>query len=147
MNSELQPRHRREITINSDWTMLVSAGILLIVVSAFLIIEARNFVLGHVSKTVSFTTLICVPFGFLVAFSLGPKLKLMKVAILMVGTAIASRFTLHYLHTSVSVQHFAAVGGSIVNQIALTIILIAEVQWLRSVIRWVPTSNSGDVDS
>lgn len=133
--------HKREITIDSNWITTIAMALGLVFIGWALISEIRNLVFDHVEKPVSLITLVLVPYLFLLAFSV--RMKSWTIALGLVGTGVAARVSSNYLHASPGVQHVAATGASIVNQIALTMILVVIVQWFRSVVRWNQSSEPG----
>jgi uncharacterized membrane protein len=147
MNQETPSKRLWEITIDSDWIMTIGMAMVLVFCSWQLIREARHLVFGNLGEKVMLTqvidkikTVLYVVYFFLFAFSF--RAKPVKLAFLLLGTDMAIRVALHYLHSSATVQHSAAVAGSITRQVAFTIIFIAIIQWFRSVVRWVSPSPS-----
>jgi hypothetical protein len=152
MNQKAASKRAWEITVDSNWIMTVGMVALLIFFGWQLIGEARDLVFGNLTEQVLFThvidkigRVILVVYCLLFAFSF--RALHVRVAFILLGTATALRFSLSYLHLSPAVFHFAAVGGSIADQIALTIILFAIVQWFKSVVRWIPPNKSGEAKS
>ena len=143
---------KREITIDSNWIMMVGMAVLLICCGWQLIREASNLVFGNLAEQVLYThvidkigRVIFVVYCLLFAFSF--QALHLRVAFILLGTAAVVRFSLSYLHVSPAALHFAAVGDSIADQIALTIILFAIVQWFKSVVRWIPPNKSREAKS
>ena len=140
--------HKPEITIDSNWIETIMMAVVLVFCGWQLIREARHLAFGNLGEQVMMTqvfdkiqTAIYVVYCFLFAFSL--RAKPVKLAFLLLGTDMAIRVTLHYLHSSATMQHAAAVVGSIARQVAFTILLVAIIQWFRSVVRRVSSSNPG----
>jgi hypothetical protein len=135
---------KREITINSNWIITVGMALLFPICGALLIWNIRSLLFERVDHSFSPTYLISAVYYFLFAYSF--PAKSLKVAFLLLGTDMVIRVALHYLHASNAVQHAAAVGGSLFNQIALTIILVAIVHWFRSVVHWTRLTEDGAPD-
>ena len=114
-------------------------AVLLVIVGAMLIWKIRVLAFGVVTDHVSLLSIITVVYCFIFAYSIPGRF--VKTALVLLGTETACRLMLRYAHASLSVRHAASVGGSIVDQIALTIILVAILQWFRSVVRRTPPSN------
>jgi hypothetical protein len=129
------------ITIDSDRIFTVEMVILLVIVGAMLIWKIRVLAFGVVIDHVSLLSIIIVVYCFIFAFSIPGKF--VKTALCLLGTETACRLILRYAHASPSVRHAASVGGSIVDQIALTIILIVILQWFKSVVHWTPSIPEG----
>lgn len=143
---------RREITIDSDWITTVGMALLLVFCVWQLIREGRHLVFDRLAGEVLLTqitdkirTVLVVICYFLAAFSLWPHS--VKLGGLLLGTDIVVRVALHYFNASTSVQHSAAVAGSIARQVALVLFVFAIVQWFKSVVSRVPPSNPGVSDS
>jgi hypothetical protein len=143
---------KREITIDSNWIMTVGMAVLLVFCGWQLIREVRDLVVGNLAEQVWFApaidkigTVILAVYCLLFAFSF--QALHVRVAFILLGTAAAVRFSLSFLHVSPAALHFAAIGGSIADQIALMILLFAIVQWFKSVVRWIPPNKSGEAKS
>jgi hypothetical protein len=143
---------KREITIDSNWILTVGMAVLLVFCGWQLIREARDLVFGNLAEQASFNpviskigTVILAVYCLLSAFSF--QALHVRVAFILLGTAAVVRFSLSYLHASHAALYLTAVGGSIADQIALTIILFAIVQWFKSVVRWISPNKSGEAKS
>ncbi len=141
-----------EITIDSNWIVTIGMALLLVFCGWQLIREVRHLVNGDLVEQIILThvfdkisAVIYVVYCFLFAFSFSAKS--VKLAFVLLGTDKVIRVALHYFHSSATMQHSAAVAGSIARQIAFTIIFVAIIQWFRSVVRWVSPSNTGVADS
>jgi hypothetical protein len=152
MNQETTSKRLWEITIDSDWIMIIGMAVVLVFCGWQLIREARYLVFGNLGEEVLVThlfgkiqTVLYVAYFFLFAFSF--RAKPVGLAFLLLGTDMVIRVALHYLHSSATMQHSAAVAGSIARQVAFSMILVAIIQWFRSVVRWVSLSNPGVPDS
>ncbi len=142
---------KQEIAIDSNWIVTVGMALLLVFCGWQLIWEARHLVFGNLADQIilaqvfdKISAVIYVVYCFLFVFSF--PAKSVKLAFVLLGTDKVIRVALHYLHSSATMQHSAAVAGSIARQIAFTIILVAIIQWFRSVVRWVSPSNPGVAD-
>ena len=144
MNQKAQTRRFGEITINSNWIMTPGMAVGLVVCGVFLTWEIRDLVFDNVHRRVPLATVVGTVYCFLLAYSV--REKSWKIALVLFGTGSAGRIISSYFHASSSLQHSADVVGSAAHQIALTIILVAIVQWFRSVIRWIPPSHPGAAD-
>ena len=140
--------HKQEITVDSNWIVTIGMALVLVFCGWQVIRDARYLLFGDLSEEVMLThvfdkisTFIYGVYCFLFAFSFRPKS--VKVAFLLLGTDMAIRVALHYHHSSVAMQHSAAIAGCIARQVAYTVILVAIIQWFRSVVRWVSPSNPG----
>jgi hypothetical protein len=141
-----------EVTVNSNWIMATGMAVVLVFCSWQFVREVRDLVFGSLAEQVSFPQLsdkigagiaVVYPFLFACAF----RATHVRVAFVLLGTTAASRFLLTYVHASPSMLRSAAIGGSIANQIALTIIVFAIVQWFKSVVRWIPPPKPGGAKS
>ncbi|MGA7291009.1 MAG: hypothetical protein WBW53_23455 [Terriglobales bacterium] len=130
-----------EITVDSNWITTTGMALLLVLGGGALIHEIRNLLSDALDKPISFCTIVLTPCLFLAA--LGEKKISLKIAFVLWGTRVAARVSSSCLHDYPGVQHFTAAGGSIANQIAFTIILVAIVQWFRSVVRWNRSAEQG----
>jgi hypothetical protein len=130
-----------EITVDSNWITTIAMALLLVLGGCALIHEIRNLLSDALDKPISFSTIFLAPCLFLAAF--GEKKKTLKIAFILWGTSVVARVSSSYLHASPGVQHFTATDASIANQIAFTIILVAIVQWFRSVVRWNQSPEQG----
>ena len=152
MNQEAPSKRMREITIDSNWIVTVGMALLLVFCGWQLIREARHLVFGNLAEQVSLTqvsgkisavTYVVYCFLFVFLFSA----QSVKLAFVLLGTDNVIRVALYYFHSSATMQHSAAVAGSTARQVAFAIILVAMIQWFRSVVRWVSPSNPGVADS
>ena len=130
------------ITVNSDWIMTLEMAALFVIVGAILIWKIRGLAFGVASEHVSLLSIITVVYCFIFAFSIPGKF--VKAAFVLLGTETASRLLLKYLHAPSSVRHAAGIGGSVLDQVALTIFLVAIAQWFKSVVHRAPPSTTGD---
>jgi hypothetical protein len=124
---------KREITIDSNWIMTVGMVSLFVVCSSLLVWTIRNRWFERVDGPVSLIFLFGAVYYFLFAYSFPSKS--LKVAFLLLGTQTVVRGALQYLYASTNAQHVAAIAASIVRAIAFAIILMAIVDWFRSVTR------------
>ena len=139
---------RREITIDSDWITIFVMALLLGFCCWQLLREGHHLVFGSLAGTILLTqfidkarTAIMVVCYFLGVFLPWPMS--VKLGGLLLGIDIVVRIALHYLGASTSVQHPAAVAGSIARQVALALFIFAIVQWFKSVVRRAPPVNPG----
>ena len=140
-----------EITVDSNWIMTIGTALLFAFIAFLLGWNIRDFLFDRVDYRVlqgvhngwldTLTYVIGAAYSFMFAYSF-PR-KHLKVAFLLLGTEYTVRFAIEYLHVAVGMHHSAAVAGSIARQVAFTIILVAIIQWFKSVVRWTPPSNSG----
>lgn len=146
MKAETKTRspHAWKITVESDWATTVGAAALLIVCGLLLAREIDHFIWGHLRRPVpiyrGFWSIwskvfeaIAAIYGFIFAFTFTNNS--VKIACLLMGIELSSFVLLSCFHTPPAALHIAAVGGSVVRQIALAIFCVALAQWLRSVIR------------
>jgi hypothetical protein len=143
---------RREITVDSSWIKTIVMGVVLLLCVWQLIREAHRLVFDSLTGEIlltqvidKVTTALFVVCCFLAAFSLWAKS--VKLAFLLLGTDMVVRVALHYFDASTTVQHSAAIAGSIARQIALALAIFAIAQWFRSVVRWTFPSDHGVGDS
>jgi len=140
-----------EITIDSDWITTIMMTILFIICALSLAREIRRVALGHfygpARLRISFWSIWNKIFGvigaiyfFIFAFTF-PK-KSAKVASVLMGTDLAVYALLSCFPISLTVSHIVAVIGSAVRQIALVIYCMAIIEWFKSLVRWVPQSDS-----
>jgi hypothetical protein len=144
-----------EITVDSNWIMMLGMVLLFAFIAFLLGWSIRNLLFDKVDYRVLqgarngwLDTLTCVigaAYSFMFAYSFPGKH--LKVAFLLLGTEYTVRFAIEYLHVAAGVHHSAAVAGSIGRQVAFAIILVAIIQWFRSAVRWVSPSNPGVADS
>jgi hypothetical protein len=138
-----------EITIDSNWIMAIAMAVLLVACGVLLIREIGHLIMGNVVDKpplsnhflTNVSNVMVAVFFFVLAFE--SRAKLEKIACVLLGTDFAGRLILDYLHVSTRLQHFATTTGSVLRQIAFTILLVAILQWFKSVVRWIPPSNSG----
>ncbi len=143
---------KREITIDSNWIMTVGMAFLFLFCTWQLIRDARYLALGNLSEQVLFAhvidkigIIILAVYCFLFVFSF--QALHVRLALILLGTAAVVRLSLSYLHVSPATLHVANIGDFVADQVALTIIAFAIVQWLKSVIHWIPLSKTGEVKS
>jgi hypothetical protein len=143
---------KREITIDSNWITTIGMALLVVFCGWQLIREAHRLVFDSLAGPVLLTqlidkigTAIVVVCYFLAAFSLWPRP--VRIAGPLLGTDLVIRVVLHYFRASTTVQHSAAVAGSIARQIALVLVIFAIAQWFKSVVRWTVCSEYGVSDS
>ncbi|SRR6266446_208091 len=130
------------ITIDSDRIFTLEMAALLLIVGAMLTWNIRVLAFGVVTEDISLLSIITVVYCLIFALSIPGKF--VKTALILLGTETACRLILKYVTaSSPSVRHVASVGGTIVDQIALTIILIAILQWFKSVVHWTPSIPEG----
>jgi hypothetical protein len=151
MNQQVPGKSGWEITVDSNWIMTIGMVLLFAFIAFLLGWSIRDLLFGKVDYGVSqdvrngwfdtVTYVIGAVYYFLFAYSFPGKH--LKVAFLLLGTECTVRFALAYLHVAAGVHHSAAVAGSIARQVAFTIILVAIIQWFRSVVRWNPSSEPG----
>jgi hypothetical protein len=144
-----------EITIDSNRIMTIGMGLLFAFIAFLLGWSIRDLLFDKLDHEVlqrvrngwldTFTYLIGAAYSFLFAYSF-PR-KHLKVAFLLLGAQYLALAVVFYLHAETNVQHSAVIAGAIASQIAYTIILVAIIQWFRSVVRWVSLSNPGGPDS
>jgi hypothetical protein len=140
-----------EITIDSDWIMTIGMVLLFAFIAFLLGWNIRNLLFDKVdyrflqgARNVWFDALTCVlgaVYSFVFAYSF--RGKHLKAAFSLLAVQYTVRFTIEYLHIAVGMHHSAALAGSIACQAAYAIILVAIVQWFKSVARWTPPSSSG----
>jgi uncharacterized membrane protein len=140
-----------EITIDSNWIVTIGVVLLFAYVAFLLGWSIRDVLFDKVDYRVlqgarngwldSLPYVIGAAYSFAFAY-LFPG-KHLKVAFLLLGTEYTVRFAIEYLHVAAGVHHSAAVVGSIARQVAFTIILVAIIQWFKSVVRWISPSNPG----
>jgi hypothetical protein len=143
--------HSWEITVDSNWIMTIGMALLFAFVAFLLGWSIRNLLFDKVDYRVlqsvrigwldALTYVIGAVWPFMFAYWLPGKH--LKVAFLLLGTEYTVRFAIEYLHVAAGLHHSAAVAGSIARQVAFTIILVAIIQWFRSVVRWNPSSETG----
>ena len=144
--------HSWEITIDSDWITAVLMAVFLLACGTLLISEITHFAWGSVVErslvsrdlfrnVINAMTSLCF---FMAVFTALPKL--FKISSLLMGVDFAGRLVLGYFHVSNHLQHFTAIAGSALRQIALTLALVAILQWFKTVTRWVPRTDSGTED-
>lgn len=141
---------RWEITIDSNWIMTVGMALLFAFVVIQLTWSIRDLLFDRavpdLSRTMDLVTYaVGVVYSFLFAYSFPGKH--VKVAFLLLGANYTAAIVLHYVRASASLEHSAAVIGSIGRQVAFAILLLAIAQWFKSVVRWVPPSDHGGPDS
>jgi len=141
-----------EITIDSNWVETIVMAVFLVLCGWQLIREGRHLVFDRLAGTVLLTQFIDkVCTGLLVVCCyLGvflPWPRSVKLGGLLLGTDIVVRVALPYFGASTTVQHSAAVAGSIARQVALVLFIFAIVQWFRSKVRWTSPSNNEVADA
>ncbi len=140
-----------EIAIDSNWIVTIGMVLLFAYVAFLLGWSIRDLLFDKFDYRVlqgarngwldTFDYVIGAFVFFLWAYSIPGKR--LKVAFLLLGTEYTVRFAIEYLHVAAGVHHSAAVVGSIARQVAYTIILVAIIQWFKSVVRWISSSNPG----
>jgi hypothetical protein len=143
--------HSWEITIDSNWIATIGMVVLLLGCSVLLIREIGHFIMGNVVDKPPITNhfftnvsnVLAAVFFFVLAFESLAKLE--KIACVLLGTDFAGRIILSYLDVSTRLQRFATTTGSVLRQIAFTLLLVAILGWFKSVVRWIPPSKSGAV--
>lgn len=147
------PSPKREITINSDWILTIMMALLLVVCSLLLIWDIRDLASGRIIEqaplardlfTIIFTIIAAV-YCFLAVR--GFHVLYVRIGFALMGIQFASGAVLGYLHLSTDLQHYAAVAGSLARQVALTIFVVAIVQWFKTVVHRNHTSDAGVADS
>ena len=142
-----------DITVDSNWIVRIGLVLLFAFIVFLLGWSIRDLLSDKVDYRVlqgahnewldALTYVLGAVYSFVFAYSF-PR-KHLKVAFLLLATEYTVRFVIEYLHFAAGVHHSAAVAGSIARQVAYTIILVAIVQWFKSVVRWIPPSNPGAV--
>ena len=140
-----------EITVDSNWIMTIGMVLLFAFIAFLLGWSIRDVLFDKVDYRVlqgarngwfdALTYALGAVYCFVFAYSF--QGKHLKVAFLLLATEYTVRFAIEYLHVAAGVHHSAAVAGSIACQFAYTIILVAIIQWFKSVVRWIPPSNPG----
>jgi hypothetical protein len=143
---------KREITIDSNWIETIVMAVALVFCGWQLIREGRHLVFDRITGTVLLTQFIDkVRTGLLVVCCfLGiflPWPRSVKLGGLLLGTDIVVRVALHYFDASTTVQHSAAVAGSIARQVALVLFILAIVQWFKSKVHRIFPSNNEVADA
>lgn len=145
MSQKTDTQRIGEITIDSNWILMVGMVLLFGVRVLLLIRDIRNLLFYTVDRRVHFFYLLGAAYFFLFAYSF--RSKSLKLAFLLLGTDITVRIALSYFSALVGVQQLVAVAGSVARQIAFTIILFEIAGWFKSVIRWTPLRDRGASDS
>jgi hypothetical protein len=142
----------REITIDSNWIVTIAMALVLVFCGWQLIREARYLVFDSLARPLLLTqlfdkisTALVVVCYFTAAFSSWPRP--VRIAGPLLGTDLVIRVALHYFRASTTVQHSAAVAGSIARQVALVLVIFAIAQWFKTVVRWTAPSDHGVGDS
>ncbi len=140
-----------EITVDSNWIMTIGMVLLFAFIAFLLGWSIRDLLSDKVDYRVlqgarngwfdALTYALGAVYCFVFAYSFPGKH--LKVAFLLLATEYTVRFAIEYLHVAAGVHHSAAVAGSIGCQVAYTILLVAIIQWFKSVVRWIPPSNPG----
>ena len=138
----MKQRPNYEITIDSDRIATVGMSVLLVGGIALAISEARYLFWGKAVEQVSLGTIVLALSCLAFAFSF--KEKLFKLAFALIGTQALVRAVLSYAHVSHDSQHIAAISGLILSLTGWLIIIVATMNWFRSVIRRVPTPERED---
>jgi len=151
MNQKTSWWHSWEITIDSNWIMTIGMALLFAIIASLLGWSIRDLLFDKVDYRVlqggrngwldTVAYVLGAAYSFVFAYSFPGKH--LKVAFLLLGTEYTVRFVIEYLHVAAGMHHSAAVAGSIARQVAYAIILVAIIQWFKSVARWTPRSNSG----
>jgi hypothetical protein len=138
-----------EITVDSDWIMTIGMVLLFAFIAFLLGWSIRDLLFDKVDYRAlqgarrgwfdALTYVLGAVYSFVFAYSFPGKH--LKVAFSLLATEYAVRFAIEYLHIGASVHHSAAVAGSIARQVAFAIILVAIIQWFRSVVRWFSPPN------
>jgi hypothetical protein len=147
------PLPKRGITINSDWITTIVMALLLVVCSLLLIRDIRDLVSGRTieqgpvtrSLFTNIFTIIAAVYCFLAAR--GFHVMYVRIGFALMGIQFTSNVVLGYFHIPTHLQHNAAVAGSLVRQVALTIFVVAIVQWFKSVVHRNRLSDTGVADS
>ena len=147
------PSPKREITINGDWITTIVMALLLVVCSLLLIWDIRDLVSGRIFEQAPFArdlfknifTNIAAIYCFLAAR--GFQVLYVRIGFALMGIQLAGGVALGYVHTSADLQHIVAVASSFARQVALTIFVIAIVQWFKSVVHRNHQSDTGVADS
>jgi hypothetical protein len=139
-----------EITVDSNWITTIGMVLLFAFVAFLLGWSIRDFLYDKVDYRVlqgarngwldSLPYVIGAAYSFAFAYMLPGKH--VKAAFLLLGTEYTVRFAIEYLHVAAGMHHSAAVAGSVARQVAFTVILVAIIQWFKSVVRWVPPPNT-----
>ena len=140
-----------EITVDSYWVITIGMVLLFVIVAVILGWNIRNLLfdevdyrIGQAARNGWLDTLAYVleaAYAFVFAYSFPGKH--LKVAFSLLAAQYTMRFAIEYLHVAVGMHHSAAIVGSVARLVAEAIILVAIVQWFKSVVRWTPRSNSG----
>ncbi len=138
-----------EITVDSNWIMTIGMVLLFAFILFLLGWSIRDLLFDKVDYRAlrgarhgwldALTYVLGATYSFVFAYSFPGKH--LKVAFSLLATEYTVRFAIEYLHVAASVHHSAAVAGSIARQVAFTIILVAIIQWFRSVVRWFSPPN------
>jgi hypothetical protein len=140
-----------EITVDSNWVITIGMVLLFAFIAFLLGWSIRNLLFDKVDYRVlqgarngwldTLAYVLGAAYSFVFAYSFPGKH--LKVAFLLLGTEYTVRFAIEYLHVAAGVHHSAAVAGSLACQVAYTIVLVAIIQWFKSVVRWIQPSNPG----
>jgi len=152
MSDKTQGRPIREITIDSNWIVTVLMAVLGVICSAMLIREIRDFAFANAVEQQPlteglFTKVfegIAAIYCFISAFSF--RKKPVKLAFLLTAVDLSVGVVLSYFHLGSGFQHFVGVARSALRQVALTIFIVAIVQWFKSVVsfRSIPPQRTAD---
>jgi hypothetical protein len=131
-----------EITINSDRSTTAGMTVLLLTGVALTISDARHLFWGSAKGQVSMSTILVALYCLALAISL--REKLFKLALALNGIQASVRVIFGYAHASPESRHVAAIGGLVLSLTGWLIIIVAAVNWFRSVIRRIPTPERED---
>jgi cytochrome c oxidase assembly factor CtaG len=135
-----------DIVINSNWIDTILMALAFAVSLLILGQNIRDFMFGRMDHPVSFFYfLVDAIYGFVFAYWF--RGKYVAVAFLLLGTQYTIRLALAYFHVAATLQHSAALVGSVAKQVSLIIILVAIADWFRNVVRRDSQSDSGGANT
>jgi len=134
--------HPSEITIDSNWIMILGMALPFVVCGGFLIRDILAFLRHGVQHNPKPIYILLAVYYFVLIYSFPSKL--VKVAFLLLGTEIIFRIAFSYLHISAVTQHFVDSAASMAHLTAFILILFAIAQWFKSVVRRTSPSPTAD---
>ncbi len=129
------------ITTNSDRGKIAKVTLALFFCIVFVVLDVRHLVLGQFPRA-SQPTLLAALGCFVLAVTF--KEMLLKLGLSLIGGQALVRFILTQAHVSYALRHLAAVGGTTLRIVGLTMVSVAILKWLRSVIHRTPVPDVKD---
>jgi hypothetical protein len=129
MSAKNHNSFKREVVVESDWTLAVTMVILLLFALFTAIKNVRAIIHGDVPQVTYNTVILAVCTGYLAVVTRFARLFRIGVAALALGATI--RIIAHYARLSPDVQREAGMSGLVLSLFACIAIFAATIQWFK----------------